>query len=79
MNKVQTLRAVSKLWNLDLFYTIGVNRNDVSLQGEICKESMRCLADSGLNVSICSANGYVEAHDSESIEGCSIKITLTFN
>jgi hypothetical protein len=40
---------------------------------------MRCLADSGLNVSICSANGYVEAHDSESIEGCSIKITLTYN
>ena len=79
MNKVQTLRAVSKLWNLELFYAIGVNRNDVSLQGDICRESMKCLADSGLNVSICSGNGYVEAYDSESIEGWSIKITLTFN
>ena len=79
MNKVQILRAVSKLWNLELFYTIGVNRNDVSLQGDICRESMKCLADSGLNVSICSGNGYVEAYDSESIEGWSIKITLTFN
>jgi len=79
MNKVQTLRAVSKLWNLELFYTIGVNQSSVSLQGEICKESMTCLADSGLNVNICSTNGYIEARDSESIEGCSINICLTFN
>ena len=79
MNKVQVLKEVSKLWNLELFYAIGVNRTDVTLQGEICRESMQQLTDSKLNISICSGNGFIEAIDSESIKGWTIKITLTFD
>ena len=78
MNKVQVLKAVSKLWNLELFYAIGINRTDVTLQGDICSESMKALTDSGLHVSICSSNGFVEAHDTKSIDGWSIKITLSY-